>query len=501
MNEKVSLIFVLIAVVQWSSAEGNNYKLLLNNNSPVTTGSTVTVNATVVDQKGACASGKLTFRYEDDAFPEHKYSMQIKSCEAIFHVPFDNKNGPSTYRYQIDVLQELMPFINYPIANGRGDLIVTENLNGQLELFQNNTQIIKSSTQTTTYISSAFETLQKIELNKADFDYLNKSANSTVVHWFVDCVYQGNSTDYSFATNYTVSGIQHDILGIVVATIGNKTTPTEPPPVTTTTTTPPNTNITTTTPLPSLKSHINISQNIVNNSTYNSECIEKKPFDLLMSVAKVDEDQKFGYFSGSILVKDPIENFRSQGKVWIEEGDMFDLQVNCNGSGPFRYCAHYVQGMYNVTGNESCLFERNLLQCQMNFFHLFREPTNYTLVIILANDVSKVVTPIGINIYKVKKQPQISVIVVPVTFSSIAVIIIVFGIAYYFQNRSRYMVEVADFDFANNSDMECKTFRERLRDAISQAINRTQDYSEYDGSEEQIGGLATPQNQKYGSMQ
>lgn len=63
------------------------------------------------------------------------------------------------------------------------------------------------------------------------------------------------------------------------------------------------------------------------------------------------------------------------------------------------------------------------------------------------------------------------------------------------------MVEVADFDFANNSDMECKTFRERLRDAISQAINRTQDYSEYDGSEEQIGSLAAPQNKKYGSMQ
>lgn len=63
------------------------------------------------------------------------------------------------------------------------------------------------------------------------------------------------------------------------------------------------------------------------------------------------------------------------------------------------------------------------------------------------------------------------------------------------------MVEVADFDFANNSDMEYKTFRERLRDAISQAINRTQEYSEYDGSEEHIGNLAAPQNQKYGSMQ
>lgn len=36
----------------------------------------------------------------------------------------------------------------------------------------------------------------------------------------------------------------------------------------------------------------------------------------------------------------------------------------------------------------------------MQFFHYFHEPANYTLVVIMANDVSKVVTPIGINIYK-----------------------------------------------------------------------------------------------------
>jgi len=36
----------------------------------------------------------------------------------------------------------------------------------------------------------------------------------------------------------------------------------------------------------------------------------------------------------------------------------------------------------------------------MQFVHYFREPTNYTLIVNLANDVSKVVTPIGINIYK-----------------------------------------------------------------------------------------------------
>lgn len=74
--------------------------------------------------------------------------------------------------------------------------------------------------------------------------------------------------------------------------------------------------------------------------------------------------------------------------------------MNCNGSGPFRYCAHYYKGPYNVTGNETCTYDQNLIQCQMQFYRYLHEPTNYTLVIIMANDVSKVVTPIGINIYR-----------------------------------------------------------------------------------------------------
>lgn len=40
-------------------------------------------------------------------------------------------------------------------------------------------------------------------------------------------------------------------------------------------------------------------------------------------------------------------------------------------------------------------------------------------------------------LFPVTKQAQLSVIVVPVAFSLVAVVLIVFGIAYYFQNRSR----------------------------------------------------------------
>lgn len=540
--------FLIFTILIWSRVDVDGYQLKLIDNSPVTTGSTVTLNATIFEDNGSCPKGLLTFRYEDDAFPSHKFETKLKGCCAIFNISFETTIGPSSYRYKVDVLEELLPFIFHPIASGRGQLTVTENLNGQLQLFQNGTDISTNSAQTI-YVSTNLETVHKVQLTDADFDYLNKSANSVTVYWFVDCVYRANTTGYTFSSNYTQSDSQHEILGIVVANIG-------PPPVITTTAIPPN--ITTTTAATSTttsttttaatttatatattnatdttnatvttndtavvvdadvdppttstttvnstteSAEIDVDSSRVINSTYTLECQQKKHVDLLLSAVQLENQQKYGYFSRLILVKGPVTNVNTQGKVWIQEGEMLSLQVNCNGSGPFRYCAQYVTGPYNVTGNETCQMERNLVQCQTQVFHYFREPTNYTLVVIIANDVSKVVTPIGINIYKVQKQPQVSVIVVPVTFCSIATIIVVFGIAYFFQNRSRYMVEVADFDFANNSDMECKTFKERLRDAISQAINRTQDYSEYDGSEEQIGGLATPQNQKYGSMQ
>lgn len=60
---------------------------------------------------------------------------------------------------------------------------------------------------------------------------------------------------------------------------------------------------------------------------------------------------------------------------------------------------------------------------------------------------------------------------VPVSCSLAAVVLIIFGIAYYIQNRAKFTIEVADFDFGqNNLEMEYKTFTERLRDSINNTI-------------------------------
>lgn len=206
---------------------------------------------------------------------------------------------------------------------------ILEYLNGQLQVFQNNTNISKNDPHTI-YVSSTLETIFKVELNAADLNYLNKNANSTTIYWFVDCVYQGNATNFTFSSNFTHTDTEHEILGIIVANIGPRPQPTPPvtttvgPKITTTSTTiaptiAPVTTTTyastlsttpavtvdvnsTTTTSQALKTDVNSLYHIIN-STYTTECQEKKNIDLLLSVVNLESKQKYGYFSRSVLVK------------------------------------------------------------------------------------------------------------------------------------------------------------------------------------------------------
>jgi len=171
-------------------------------------------------------------------------------------------------------------------------------------------------------VSTNLETVHKIEINAADLDYLNKSANSTSVYWFVDCIYQENTTSFTFSSNYTEPSIQHEILGIVVANIPSSipppTTTTTPPPTTTTIPTPVstvsqiNSTDTNTTAAASIstpstteassKTDVTFSHHIIN-STFTSECQQKKHVELLLSAVQLENQQKYGYFSRSLLTK------------------------------------------------------------------------------------------------------------------------------------------------------------------------------------------------------
>lgn len=92
---------------------------------------------------------------------------------------------------------------------------------------------------------------------------------------------------------------------------------------------------------------------------------------------------------------------------------------------------------------------------------------------------------------------QLSVIVVPVSFSLVAVILVVFAVAYFIQNRNRQIVEVADFNFGDTQsvDMEYKTFQERLIDSVKDVVNVN-----IGGNNSSPSTLTGETSLKYGSM-
>lgn len=102
------------------------------------------------------------------------------------------------------------------------------------------------------------------------------------------------------------------------------------------------------------------------------------------------------------------------------------------------------------------------------------------ILFFIRNAVSSTVNQVTVNIYEAKRQSQLSVVVVPVTCTLVAVILIVFGVSYYIQSRNRFTVEVADFDFGGNQsvDMEYKTFQQRLFDSIRDAWPRLRRHSQ-----------------------
>jgi hypothetical protein len=91
-----------------------------------------------------------------------------------------------------------------------------------------------------------------------------------------------------------------------------------------------------------------------------------------------------------------------------------------------------------------------------------------------------------------------------VVFSLAAVVLIVFGIAYYIQNRNQFLIETADFDFGETQSVESleyKSFLQRLLDSVSDMFIR----NDYNDDHEQGGAgnaanTSQDSNIRYGAM-
>lgn len=532
------IVFLLVLLSISSAVNSSEYYVLLTSNGPVVQGAEITFIAKLY-RRGSVPSGTYTYDWEDVSIPPHTRTNTVEAAEDKWSVTYDAEHyPPGPYVMQVEV-KHCSIFYCRTLTSQRISFNITGKLNGQMNLIQDH------NIRTNEFVSNASAVQHQIALSPPDYSYLKDNATSILTYWFIDCTYYGMTTNFTFSYKYDQPGTEHVMEALIVAGFEPITTPaptttttttTTPKPTstttttTTTTTTKPTTTISTTkapttltTPNPTTvtinnpdSSSVSTADNTIHKDKVKRE-IQNGSSNLINmngSIIHVDENNTFpfvclnqtniapdpkkvyGYFSRRMIVKAPVNNITVIGNNWLQHGDMLSLGVKCTGSASFSYCFNFMSRLHNATGNETCDTMPVLTdKCEFNITRYYIKSGEHTVLIIVKNDVSKMIYPVTVTVYKVSKRPQLSVIVVPVSFSLVAVVLIVFGMAYYIQNRRRFTVEVADFDFGPTySDMEYKTFRERLRDSITNALTRT---PTADQSEQPTW---PPSSRKYGSM-
>ncbi|KAK0072889.1 hypothetical protein PV325_010644 [Microctonus aethiopoides] len=477
--------------------------VILTHDGPTVQGGIITFRADLYYKDGTRPSGQYNYKWRDNAIPIHTFET-MSNATSIWSVRYPASEYPAgDYNVEVNVIIPIFWPITDNISQHRR-FRITSLLNGNMVMIQPNISVNSE------YVSSASEAEVKINLREGDENYIKNNATEISTYWFVDCKYYGQTSDYIFHYNFTKPNVTASVEALIVASYEPPTTTPAPTTTTSTTTTtttisptPPSNGTTTlnvTTAKPIVMSTTPIKVKTVsttlrphaqanNSTTYPIDTKNTSLPHVCINSTFIpsDPNKTYGYFHREVKVRDPIRNITVEGTNWIKPWDMLSLNVTCHGTGPFHKCLEYHRGTYNITGNETCENGDIIQSCNFTITHYFLDSNVYTILMILKNDIGTQIYPLTINIYEVTAKPQLSVIVVPVSCSLAAVVLIVFGIAYYIQSRAKFTVEVADFDFGqNNPEMEYKTFSERLRDSFNSTVslgyNRIDAKSPYYGS-------------------
>jgi len=180
-----------------------------------------------------------------------------------------------------------------------------------------------------------------------------------------------------------------------------------------------------------------------------------------------DSTQMFGYFRKTVNAKVPVNNVNVMGNPFLHHGDFLMLNVSCNGTPPFEYCSELLKEnttLENFTCSQSSIFTT----CHMEIKR-FLTDGKYHIGIYIGNDVREVKRILEVMVYNVDIKPTLSTVIIPIVCSLLTLSIIAIGISFYIQQRNQLAVEVANFDFVDESDSytaEERTFFEKIFDSL-----------------------------------
>ncbi|CAG0917806.1 unnamed protein product [Notodromas monacha] len=461
MKTRISVSALLLFLVVRKTAAAT---LFMSSNSPTVKGSQCGFSAKIDDPKHSDGQA-YTYSWSDDYRESH--SLVETKTDLSSSVTFDYQK-PGVYKMFLKVTTTTFKIFPVEIASGSIEFQVTEYLNGRVVAIQNGTELTKDSVSNLYLGSSKVPTTFVVQLHDP-YDLIGK-ASMTSFLWDVNDVVQNTTVNGNYTQNLTSIGQVK--LRVTVTAYFNQ-------PTTTTSTTTSTTTIATTTAPTTTTPKTDTNATTVPPKNFTSALAARSKRGILQSVesllvpskqrAEFDDSRPFflqGVFETDVDISDPIDALNITGNTWLPRGTLLRLNVSCAGTGPWKRCWLPKTGSYNVTNKETCLMPVTQYVCDFGVVHYFPTHGVYTMVLVMENSVSKIVKAIAVNVYDVASEPQLSTIIVPVLCSVLAMVFVIFGVAYYFQNRSQFLVETADFDFqsdgTNDDEVVPSTFWERV---------------------------------------
>jgi len=414
--------------------------LKLKTDAPAVLDAPITITATL--ENVGDFRPPFYFSFNDDASPIHVDEEETDLGTANYTLKYPSRDySARQYTMTVRVYTKWIFGRRHEIAYDNVVYEITKQLNGQMDVNQKNRKIKEGKHGS---IISTKE-VTKVDIDLYDPHCFLCSPDTTMsYYWFINDTNYGSTNDTSFEYTFSDPGLS-TVEVLVLAKIAN-----------------PNNDR-------SLEN--NRKNTIYESSVRNSSSL--KEISRLESPPFV----KNGLFRKRLDARDPMANVNYSGDVYLKHGTMLDLTVTCDGSGPWNTCWYFRDVSYNKTGSEICQTVSVVAgKCEFPILWYFRNSGSTALIIVVDDGLNHIVKQVAVVVYDVPSRAPISLIVIPIMSSMIAVIACISGVFVFMTfKRNIRGRETADFDFAcpteRCEELEYMTFWERLRTAALNALS------------------------------
>lgn len=144
-----------------------------------------------------------------------------------------------------------------------------------------------------------------------------------------------------------------------------------------------------------------------------------------------------------LVVSDPV------GKLFLEHGELLNINLSFTGSKPFSYCYKFCADD-SILPCDLCLIRHDTYDDYLPINQYLHQVGNYTLMLDINNDYNREIKHYTIRIIDSPRNRTLPF--APIVSSILAVLILLTGVGLHLHFRKTAITETANFDFIGDQD-------------------------------------------------